>query len=577
MDQNLNLTSLDLGVELDSLDPDNLDYSFFEPLAEDGTTAPDAAGPGTTTASSASRPYHSKRPHKKSRAGCKNCKARKVKCNEGRPSCRACTLRKEKCVYPESAPVSYSPASSTAGGNSPARSQGDGGSSGAPSPQHHSAGAGYSSGAMVISEPMFYPAGVVDPIDMKMLWFYTAETYRSFNVQRGPGVLDHVLRVKIPELAFQSPFLMQTLMGLSALQLKTLHQDVPAQKAASYRAKAFQGYREAIEAAKPEDYPALLAGSLFICALSSEMFREADTKPLYIIDWMTVWRGIGLIVNIVSPTVLIDSGLAVLFYRPPIDLNKATRHIPNNLLFMVTSIRPGDDDFEHQQIYYDALRYLGSLYEELEKGFSPLMDLRIVTFFTFIPREFIPLAKEHRPRALVILAHYCSFTKLPRGPWWMASVGDKQIRQINELIGDSWEHLMRIPRRVMYQEDLTEIAQTILQNNHWTAPEQDLYQPETRDPRLKRLTFISQSGVEAKIIDGEWRIQAPRIAMQQLQLDDAVSELQSQNMYSALESGTARTIDSNTPSTMSESGMSTPSPAAHSVASSNSTGSVSSP
>ena len=47
------------------------------------------------------RAFHSKRPHKKSRSGCIECKRRKVKCNEARPACRSCVLRKSTCRYPE--------------------------------------------------------------------------------------------------------------------------------------------------------------------------------------------------------------------------------------------------------------------------------------------------------------------------------------------------------------------------------------------------------------------------------------------------------------------------------------------
>src|SRR4051812_8100193 len=59
------------------------------------------------------KPYHTKRPHRKSRAGCRNCKTRKVKCDEARPSCRACTLRKEHCSYPTTSSSSASASASS--------------------------------------------------------------------------------------------------------------------------------------------------------------------------------------------------------------------------------------------------------------------------------------------------------------------------------------------------------------------------------------------------------------------------------------------------------------------------------
>lgn len=363
--------------------------------------------------------------------------------------------------------------------------------------------------ALVVSEPLFRPSPMEDMTDMRVLWFYTTNTFNSFSIEGGHSpVIDNVLKVKVVEHAFNSPFLMQCLLGLASLQMQSLNQEVPSAKAATYRARAFQGYRDAIEAARPTDFPALLACSLLMCALSSEMFRDPSSKPLYIVDWMTVWRGIGLIVEIITPLSMYNSGLAVLFFRPPIDLEKAARHIPNNLLFMVQSIKEGDADYADQQTYYATLKYLGSLYMELEKGFGPLLDLRIITFFTFIPKPFVPLAKEHRPRALIILAHYCAFTKLMVGPWWMRGIAVRQIREIREEVSQSWSHLLTVPQKVALLADPVEIAKEILDNNTWTAPEEDLHSGETRDPRIKELRLINNEGVPTSIVDGRWVLEA---------------------------------------------------------------------
>ncbi|KAH6656797.1 hypothetical protein BKA67DRAFT_532049 [Truncatella angustata] len=509
----LNDLDLDLDFDIDGLDSQNSDFTLL-----DSSSGNDPATKLLTWAedeATTDRPYHSKRPHKKSRAGCKQCKQRKVKCDEGRPACRACTLRKETCVYPPGSQTSPSSRSARAGSASSRSPK----SSREPSPA--SPAARNNIDVLVVAEPIFCPVGMSDAVDMEMLWFYTAETYNSFNIEGGrSGAVDSVLRVTIPQLAFQSPFLMQTLMGLSALHYKNLRQELPPEKAAHYRARAFEGYRSAIELANPQDYPALLACSLLMCALSSEMFREADTKRLYIIDWMTVWRGIGLIVEIISPRTIAQSGLAALFYRPPIDLNKSQRWIPNNLLFMVQAIQPDDDDYEHQQTYYEVLRYMGSLYQELEAGFSPIMDLRVITFFTFIPKPFIPLAKEYRPRALIILAHYCAFTKQNLGPWWMKDIADRQIQEICEELGDAWDHLLHMPRKVVSLTDRVEIGKAILQNDTWTPPVHDLYSPATRDPRVKELKMINDSGLEVRVTDDGWELMPPPLLMSKLKITD---------------------------------------------------------
>lgn len=53
-------------------------------------------------------PPATRRPHKKSRQGCADCRARRVKCSEDKPRCRQCARRDIPCIYrttkPDTAP-----------------------------------------------------------------------------------------------------------------------------------------------------------------------------------------------------------------------------------------------------------------------------------------------------------------------------------------------------------------------------------------------------------------------------------------------------------------------------------------
>ncbi|KAI0555688.1 hypothetical protein F4679DRAFT_577813 [Xylaria curta] len=500
---------------MDRMDVDS-DVAFDAPSDSDipGTSVDDAdllppessSSMAQDTSAQTERRYLSKRPHRKSRAGCKQCKKRKVKCDEAKPACKACTLRKEQCVYPNAPPPTllpaapHSPSSSTDPLPRQARRQ---------SIESADSETPYLDREMipVITEPLFVPEQAADVIDMKMLWFYTAYSFQAFSINAGRSpAVDFALKIKIVEHAFRSPFLMDTLKALSALHLRSLNQPVPNHKLIEYQARAFQGYRNAIETANPVDFPALLGCSLFTIAMSSQTFRDPNGKRLFIVDWIAMWRGIGLIIELISPQAVKDSGLAAMFYRPPIDLEKATQYIPNNLLFMVTSIRHGDADYDHQKQYYELLKYLGSLYMELiEHGFGPVLDLRIMTLFTFCPRPLLALAKQLRPRMLVILAYWLCFVNILRsGSWWMQGL-TPQIGQIIEEVGDQWEHLMRVPRMVMETNDTVRMARLIIDNHNWTPGELDLYH-KNRDPRTKTdLKLITNDGDEVEIADGHWR------------------------------------------------------------------------
>jgi hypothetical protein len=455
------------------------------------------------------KPYHSKRPHRKSRQGCRACKTRKVKCDEARPKCRNCMLRREDCVYAPTPPGSVrSPATDATSMPTSVDASPD-----LPLIPFDDSILDFDFGGpeepgnwnLVVNEPLFSPVER-DATDMKLLWFFTAKGYDAFSVQAGrdPDV-DNILKVKIPQHAFAQPFLMDCLLALSALELGKTDPTIPAGRAIAYRARAFEGYRTAIEAARPDTFPALLACSLLLCCLSSQTFREPDSKELYIIDWMIVWRGIGLIVTIITPQSLYESGLAPLFYRPPIDLNTSSSNIPNNLLFMVSSIPQTDIDYEDKEAYYETLKYLGSLYLELQNGWSPILALRIITWFTFLPKRFIEVAQERRSRALVILAHYLCFIKFCESVWWLAGIANREIRGIRRFLGEEWDSLLAVPRSALYVDDPWTLGKLLMENLAWDkAAYETARKSEQDDKRVAKLMIVDDQGVPVNFAEGKF-------------------------------------------------------------------------
>lgn len=272
------------------------------------------------------------------------------------------------------------------------------------------------------------------------------------------------------QFAFETPFLMDSLFALSCLHLQSLDQDCDQNRALAYRARSFEGYRKAVEEAKPETFPALIANSLFLTALSSQVFREDESKELYIIDWMVVWRGIGLIIELMGVQNLFTSGVAELFYRPPIDLDKSAASIPNHLLFMISSIKPGDIDYPDVQTYYETLKYLGSLYQGLREGFGAVLNLRIITWFTFVPKPFIQIARERRPRALIIIAHYVAFIKMVTSVWWLEGIGDRSIDDITKYLDAQWQYMLVIPQLAREVQSELAVARILLEDPEWVPP-----------------------------------------------------------------------------------------------------------
>ncbi|KAK0705138.1 hypothetical protein B0H67DRAFT_372533 [Lasiosphaeris hirsuta] len=441
--------------------------------------------------SEANRPYHAKKPHRKSRSGCRNCKTRKVKCDESRPTCRACRLRRETCVYPlattSSPPKSLSPVSAP---SVPALSA---------SPPQETWDA-----VVPVQEPLFIPAHH-DATNLRLLWHYSNYTWSSLSTRSGKEPqIDYILKVSMLEQASNNPWLMNGLLAFTAMHMKFLGQDAPDTRIALYRANAFEGYRKAIEEADPATFPALLYGSLLLCGVSSSMFRYDEAQPLYVLDWLLVWRGIGLMIQLVTRETLYKTGIEKLFFRPKFDGATSAMSVPSNLLFMATSIRPDDDDFPAVDTLYSALKLLGSLYRELESGLSPTLNLRIITFPTFLPQEFISLARKKRPRAVAIVAYYLAFTKLVKGIWWVTDIADKEITNIADLLGPKYDSLLRIPKAVIPLSDPKDITRLLINNHAWQPTEVD-------ELRLDELALVPNDPEDnAPLIIGNFPYQIPR-------------------------------------------------------------------
>ncbi|KAI9155321.1 spastin [Paramyrothecium foliicola] len=469
--------------------------------------------------SSQERPFHSKRPHKKSRTGCKNCKARKVKCDEARPTCRSCRLRKAECVYPHAVPAAVTgnglatppttddslPISFTASTPAPWETAL---SPWPPSPFELPSSSTslafqdqdeiYEDGtndSLVIAEPMFRPSGI-DATDMKLLWFYTSTTAASFSVvEDAPGrSTEEIMKNTLVQMGFENPFLMDSLFALASLHMRSTKQNLDVSRTAYYRARAIQGYRRAVEEAKPETFPALLANSLILTALSSETFREPDTKDLFILDWITIWRGIGLMIGLNTVRGMYKSGLQPLFNRPALDLEAGAAAIPNKLLLMISSIPIDDPDYLNIDTYYRTLRYLGTLYQNLRLDIGYLMHLRVITWFTFVPADFVELTRVKQPRALVIIAHYACFLKMMFRVWWMVGIGQRTLQDICKYLSDEWHPYLSVPLQAIGIEDETMLGRLILNEPLWVPTESDDLNSASAGPGEKKLGWVSEDG-----------------------------------------------------------------------------------
>ncbi|KAL2264406.1 hypothetical protein VTK26DRAFT_3293 [Humicola hyalothermophila] len=338
---------------------------------------------------------------------------------------------------------------------------------------------------------------------MRLLWFYSTATYASFSTGKlKERNVDVILKVNVVRHAFDNPFLMNCLLGLTAMHINHLELrdlGVSTAREISYRVKALEGYRKAVEAAEPATYPALIACSLLLCGLSTHIFRGDEARPLAILDWMVIYRGMSAIIKVTKLPLLSRSGMAALLFRPRVDLVASARAVPGYLLFMVASMKEGDPEFPLAETYYTVLKYLGSLYLDLSHGYSVMFLLRIVTFLTFLPDKFIEAARERRPRALVILAHYLVFAMFrTKNCWWLDGISQHEIPSICHFLGPDWEHLLRVPMTSLLLPTGRHVARLLLDDPSWD-PRGNMM--EGRYPPFREQEAALVAAMEAQELD----------------------------------------------------------------------------
>ncbi|PKX90772.1 uncharacterized protein P174DRAFT_462939 [Aspergillus novofumigatus IBT 16806] len=189
-----------------------------------------------------------RRSHTKSRKGCTNCKKRHVKCDEALPSCGLCEKRQLECIYPSSA-------------------------------------------SEVDSQPASTPREIIDitpkewplstrMLEMRLMHHYLTKTYHTLH----QGKIDAThFQTVIPEMATSHPFLLDSLLALTALHLAFLNPDDkrPWMEAAlKYQSQACSVFSRVLVDISPENCgPAFLCAVFILLCATAYPCVAGDTHP----------------------------------------------------------------------------------------------------------------------------------------------------------------------------------------------------------------------------------------------------------------------------------------------------------
>lgn len=277
----------------------------------------------------------------------------------------------------------------------------------------------------------------------------------------------NVLQLTVPQLAFENEYLLNVLLGISSLHMQSLLPSSKEEKQATavYRTNSFSGFRKALavmDASKMQTWEAALITSILLTVLCARDYELAD-GDLIILNWLTLYRGLSSVVSIRGPEDVRISRVSPIFQRSLNNL-EVPQMVPYSLHQMLENIPSSDPDFPYLSHYRTTLDILGVLYASLvQDGLSLAFRTRINGWCSLVTKDFVMLAKEKRPRALILLAYYMVFVKALTGKvWWVDGISNKDIERIFKMVSPKWFPLLEVPRLALEIEDAEGIKDLLL-------------------------------------------------------------------------------------------------------------------
>ncbi|KAL4797206.1 hypothetical protein BDV19DRAFT_377653 [Aspergillus venezuelensis] len=357
-----------------------------------------------------------RRTHRKSRAGCLQCKRRKVKCDEGKPVCHKCTVHGVPCSFNSISRQNIGDLSDSLASTSdhvPERSR-----QASPAPR----------------SDMGQPPPALTPIpaglsitDLELLHNYMINT--CYTLSRVPAI-QAVWRDQAPRIGFSAPFVLHAILAVSALHLGHLE---PSRRA-SCIAQARTHHDAAITAVIPnleqltsENAVALFLFSSLTCIFSCATVHGTDEGNFLLLfeqdnlsHWVHLFRGIKTILEHGNDD-LTKGTLAPIFRNG--DFRTAVRRDPKTLeqgqmlaCTLVVTLKP-----------------------------NVLETADVFAWMLESSDEYLDLLRRGSSTALIIFSFWCVAAKQLDWSWWAKGLAGRLLGQVHAELDERVRVWLRWP------------------------------------------------------------------------------------------------------------------------------------
>ena len=410
--------------------------------------------------------------HRKSRKGCRRCKERKVKCGEEHPSCSACLRHGVDCEYGDN-PKSTSTqgtASSNLGDPSPAQPASEYGDPITPP-------SGLDSPYSINVANLTLPESSRHHLELYLIHRFKSSVTATFPSAQSPRLKDIYVWFAVDK-AFDHRYLLDTIFAMTALYIcmsqssgeteseaitiPQAFRDIDfAQLHRVYLNQAVKQQRDALSSLGPSNADAVGLTTIMLSIMATALLpdlpisEEIEYSPP--VQWLTLAGAISVVFQAAVP--FLKEGAMLNYLRaskePDFQNNDVLYNPANATPFLpIIEFQENDDPFPSQlesnsstqEAYRSALALIGSIWSAIQINEpSHYICMRVVAFGPMVPKPYIQLLAQKRPRAMVILAHYMAFVKYIDSYWWFKGRAEREILGIKKALPKRWQWALRWP------------------------------------------------------------------------------------------------------------------------------------
>ncbi|PVI04052.1 hypothetical protein DM02DRAFT_586885 [Periconia macrospinosa] len=397
-----------------------------------------------------------RRAHQKSRAGCIECKRRRIKCGEEKPRCHQCKKYDKSCEYAGSTLGPSTPSTRSSVQLHPDTEPLSQRTSTTPVPSISS----------VPSSSAHIPSSLFDAQDLSLFHHWCLTTSISIVNTRN---LDHLWQTTLPKIGFRHIYVMHSLLSLSALHIAYLD---PFEKhsnilnAAQHHSKALDGFRQDIDYISPENCDGLFVNAILIFLYTFITFGKLydpaiDSKvgPRILgADWIPLMRGVGIVLQVGYEHITAGPLNSLLSIGNWMELCPDPESDPDDK--HIVRIREVWNQGDNAAVYDETLELLRKCrawiiqFEKMhvedtsEWGHSRSWTGPFLWLF-LAPQRYLELLAQRQPSALLIFAHFGATLHAIRQYWWIDGCSKSIVDVVSESLGPYWDHWMEWPKQVV--------------------------------------------------------------------------------------------------------------------------------